>query len=194
MKSGNYLYDFYLGNFTDSISNKLVNYFCYPYKQLDTDLSGKYFKDLFKNSKYFIPDINTVLDYLKHMTEKNYTRVQKESIKVDVLKYSADLYEGTAKSVSLLGNNPLKSIIYDTLLKTEGIKLDPVALKLGFSDIENSIELIFDSHGNYRFWIHKDTQYDKMKLINFVFNFFKEINCLNEVPYLSKQTKSEVND
>lgn len=185
-----YLYDLYLGSFTD-LEGKKVNYFCYPYKQMDYDLKLKYFKSLFKDAKYYIPNIDIVLAYLKETNADNYTKVQKQSITVDVLKYSAHLFEGTAKAVTLIGHNPLKSRIYDIILNTAGIIMEPTSLKLGFADSDNKIDIVFDKHGNFRFWIHLDTQHSKFSLLKYVYSFFDEIKSMKEVISLSKQTKAE---
>jgi len=186
---GFYKYDFYLGSFKSN--RREVFYLCYPYKQIDIYLRKNY-KKLFDNMTLFKPNVEVILNYFVNPSIHKQSRIEKEGLETDITKYTAHVHEGNTKNVSLTGENPLNSLVYKILSKEKDIVLKPVSMKLKCIDLDlGYIEILFDINGNYRFWISKNKQEERISMLPRIFEFFNEIDALYDSQSISDISKLE---
>jgi hypothetical protein len=171
-------YDFYIGMLKHGSDQ--VYFICYPYKNIQKEVLKSNF---LSNTLFYLPNVENVLNYFKHRSnQENLAPTDKEDDFIsEIVKYTAELKDdANADRINIIGNNPLNSSIYKFIeanssisIKHSSMKLKCIRLALG------SIDLLFDRHGNFRFWIPKNTIEQTLVMISSVFTFFSEIDAFN---------------
>lgn len=192
-----FAYDMYVGTF--DLESKKKYFLAYPYKGLEKYLKINY-PIIFKTCVFDKPLVETVLNYIK---ERPYKSNDKESninknIEVDIIKYSAEIKEGlikNAKKMSLIGENPVNSKVYDILNNSMDVTIKPLSLKLKcVNEMIGDIELLFDKHGNYRFWIPKNMESERTSMLPSVLTFLNSIKALKQNSYMTSHSAIDDKD
>ena len=190
-----YAYDLYLGSFL--LGNQTKLFIAYPYKSID-----KYFRKnfpvIFSDSVFYKPDVNVVLDYIRNRPFKEGVGISYKKLSVDIIKYTAEINErilDNAKKMNLIGENPINSRVFEILINSDEVSINPLSLKLRCRHIDiGQIEVIFDRYGNYRFWIPKNEALEKVSMLSVMIHFFKEINALYESEYITSHNATTDDD
>lgn len=183
-----YWYDFYIGKI--KLNEKEYFLICYPYSKL-----GKFLEKCFNlksiQTTFYKPDLEKILDYMRHRNNKGLSSVEQNGFIADITRYSAQVKEDQdmANKINIIGENPLKSKTFEILNSGEGITMETVSLKLRCKQLEvGDVELSFDRLGNYRFWLKRNAQKSSLPTIPFAFKFLMEIAPLQASNFISTNT------
>lgn len=185
-----YWYDFYIGKVPNQ--KNPIFYICYPYSRVARFLESSF--DSNNISRHFYkPKVNKVLEFMKSRGTKDLLGLEKQGFELDITKYTAEIKdEANANKVNLIGDNPLDSRIFQLLENDKSITIEATALKLKCKNINiGELEMSFDRLGNYRFWLKRDLQKKSVPIISFLFQFFAEIDSLEQSRFISTRTLLE---
>jgi hypothetical protein len=186
-----YCYDLYIGKI--EIEGQIYFYICYPYNRL-----GKYLEKNFHGKSvqtiFYKPGLEKVLEYMQQRSNKGLSRMEKSGFNANIVRYSAKVKDdqSAANKVSIVGENPLKSITYEILKADDRIKIETRTLKLRCKQMDlGELEFSFDRLGNYRFWL-KVSEFDSnVPMVPFAFKFLMEVAPLEKSNFISTNTLLE---
>lgn len=171
----------------------------YPYKilqYLTNDMQR------IKNVTSIGIDFDTIVDYMSTRKLEEGSYELKNSINVNIVKYTALVYKNLhgsrvkdekfiskASHVYLKGSNPLDSDVYKHLQETSLFGIEHLAGRLKFIDSKGkgAFNVAFDQKGNFRFYLQK---LDYVKTIVLIEDFFHFLSFTNS---LIKKTWSSSN-
>lgn len=185
-----YLYNFYMTR--QVVDRKTIYSISFPYKALSNYIEERFFENDIERV-YHVPVVENILDHIRYRGENGLSRKEKQGYLFDIIKYSARVKESaTAKKVSLAGESPLNSTIYDVLSRDTRFKIIPLAMKLKsvYSKI-GEFELSFDKLGNYRFWLRRDAQPVALPMLTHTFEYLWETGSVGTSEIMASKSYLE---